>query len=87
MAKRSYIQSIKSKQTSAYRDQPRTGQAIERISKLKSFPGANPPSEAAKDAQAEKSMNPHGYSRKRNPICPTCFVQMPTVGGCPSCER
>ena len=42
------------------------------------------PSEAMKDKMAEKAMNPHGYSKKRNPICPRCYIQMSNVG-CTNC--
>jgi hypothetical protein len=42
------------------------------------------PSEEVRDAQAEREMN-KGYSRKRNPVCTTCYIQTSTTGKC-GCE-
>ena len=38
-------------------------------------------SEAVRDAAADKQMAA-GYSRKRNPVCPGCFIQMPATKVC-----
>jgi hypothetical protein len=82
MAKRSSINAIKLKQSGPYKATPRTAPAIHALGSIKSWPGGKVPSEAAKDAQAEKAMNPHGYSRRRNPLCPVCYVQRATNGSC-----
>lgn len=95
MAKRSYIKAIQSKQSSAYKDQRGSTPAIHQIDgsskrevsrrktgALKSFPGAGGASEDMRDAQAEKQMNPHGYSKKKNPVCQGCFVQKAINGSC-----
>ena len=90
MAKRSYIQSIRSKQSSAYKGTTRTPSAIHaltepRKSGLAGFPKSMTPSEMMMDAQAEKAMNPHRYSKKRNPVCPVCHIQIANNGDC-SCN-
>lgn len=94
MAKRSIINDIARKQSSAYRGQRSTAAAIHQIDgssrreasrrltkPLKSWTGfSNFVSEAEKDKQAERAMNPHRYSKKRNPICPSCFIQTQSDG-------
>lgn len=96
MAKQSPIRAITRKQSSAYKNVPRTthsmialdGSSKREVSRytapaLKSFSGASSyASESMKDAQAERAMNPHGYSNKRNPICPSCFSQKSNTGAC-----
>jgi hypothetical protein len=42
------------------------------------------PSEDVLDAAAEKQIS-QGYTRRKNPICPSCFVQMPTTKVCGTC--
>jgi hypothetical protein len=42
-------------------------------------------SDAVKDAAAEREIS-KGYSKKRNPVCPSCFVQMPATKVCGTCE-
>jgi hypothetical protein len=41
-------------------------------------------SEAVRDAAADKVINA-GYSKKRNPVCDTCFIQMPATKVCSNC--
>lgn len=86
MAKQSYIKAIKSKQSSPYSGVPRTPQAMHdlgvRGEAIKGFPPRNGVSEATKDAQAERIMNPHNWSARKNPICPVCRVQKSIGGEC-----
>lgn len=42
-------------------------------------------SEAVRDAAADKQIAA-GYSKKRNPVCQGCFVQMPSTKVCPTCS-
>lgn len=94
MAKRSIINDIARKQSSAYKNQRSSTPSIHQIDgsskrevsrrqikPLKSFSGASGyASESMKDAQAERAMNPHRYSKKRNPTCPSCFIQTQSDG-------
>lgn len=96
MAKRSYIQAIRSKQTSVYSKQRTHVEAIHAIdgsSKREVSRRFDPAlrswtsrkayvDEAMMDAQAEKQMNPHGWSSKKNPICQSCFIQTAINGSC-----
>lgn len=96
MAKRSYITAIRTKQSSAYKGVIRTPEAILGIegtsrrevsrrsqSALRSWqPKKSFVSQDTVDAQAEKRMNPHGWSSSKNPICPSCFVQKALNGSC-----
>jgi hypothetical protein len=41
-------------------------------------------SEAVRDAAADKQIAA-GYSNKRNPVCGTCFVRMPSTKVCDNC--
>lgn len=86
MAKRSSINAIKLKQSGPYKNVPRTTSAIHALGTIKSWPGGRMPSEAMRDKAAEQAMNPHGYSKKRNPICPSCYIQIPSIGTCQNCE-
>jgi len=97
MAKRSSKQAIIGKQSSAYKGVTRTAPTITaidgsskrqvghspRIKALRSWTITNNfVSEAVQDAQAEKQMNPHGWSSRKNPICPDCFIQKAINGSC-----
>jgi hypothetical protein len=42
-------------------------------------------SDATKDRIADQEIN-KGYSRKKNPICPTCYISMPNTKECGNCE-
>lgn len=101
MAKRSSAKAINSKQSSAYRGVTRSTAVIHhidgsskreisrtpRIKALRSWTITNNfVSEAMQDAQAEKAMNPHGWSSKKNPICSSCFIQMPASRVCGYCN-
>lgn len=97
MAKRSTAKAIGSKQTSAYKGVTRLTPVIHhidgsskrevsrspRIEALRSWTIASGfASEDAKDAQAEKAMNPQGWTKRRNPVCPGCFIQKALNGSC-----
>ena|SRR5688572_10141909 len=97
MAKRSIGKAILGKQSSVYGKVNRSTARIHaidgsskkeasrtpRIKALRSWTIQNNfVSEDAKDAQAEKQMNPHGYSLKKNPICPSCSIQKAVNGAC-----
>lgn len=102
MAKRSSAKAINGKQSSAYKGVTRSTAAIHhidgsskreisRIPRIKALRSwtlkSNFVSEAMQDAQAEKQMNPHGWSSKKNPICPSCFIQKSVSGACtPGCN-
>jgi hypothetical protein len=43
-------------------------------------------SEATRDAAADRQMAA-GYTKKRNPVCDTCFVQKPNTGICTTCAK
>jgi hypothetical protein len=83
MAKRSPLKAITSKQSSAYKGVPRTPSAIHALGTLKGWPGGGQPPQKILDEQAEKVMS-GGYSNKRNPICPRCYVRQANNGSC--CE-
>lgn len=100
MAKRSSAKMILGKQSSVYGRIARSPERIhhidgsskkevsrvERRKPLRSWTIAkNFVDDAMLDAQAEKVMNPHGWSKKRNPICPSCFTQKALNGVC-GCE-
>jgi hypothetical protein len=96
MAKRSSKQAIMTKQSSAYRSDRINTQAIHRIDgsskrevsrssipALRSWSiGQRFVTEAEKDAQAEKQMNPYGWSKRLNPICSSCYIQKALNGSC-----
>jgi hypothetical protein len=95
MAKRSYIQAIKTKQSSAYSGQRSTAPSIHQIDgsskrevsrstieALKSWTiGSGGVSEAALDKAAEAKMD-GGWSRSIHKICPQCFIQKALNGAC-----
>jgi hypothetical protein len=41
--------------------------------------------EDTKDRIAERQITA-GYSKKRNPVCPTCNIQMPATKVCSTCN-
>jgi hypothetical protein len=79
--KRSVAKSIKAKQSSAYKYEALKPPTIYALQQLKSFPPPRGFSQAQADAAAEKIMN-QGYSRLRNPICSSCYVQKAINGSC-----
>jgi len=98
MAKRSIGKSITGKQSSVYGKVGRSPARIHHIDGSSKNEASRTPrikalrswtinqnnfvSEAMQDAQAEKQMNPHGYSRKKNPICSSCYIQKSVSGSC-----
>lgn len=79
--KRSMAKSIRAKQSSAYAAQATRMTSIVAINQLKSWPGVGGLSKDAQDAQAEKIMAA-GWSRRRNPICSSCYVAKSNNGSC-----
>jgi hypothetical protein len=80
--KRSIATAIRMKQSSAYKALATTQIKINAIRSLKSFPGSGGfISEDALDAQAELVIS-GGYSKKRNPICSSCFTARANNGSC-----
>lgn len=79
--KRSIATSIKMKQSSPYRAQATRMTSIIAINQLKSFPGSGQPPQGVLDAQADRIIS-GGYSKKRNPICSSCFVAKANNGSC-----
>jgi len=51
---------------------------------VREFRGFGYAPEAVRDAAAERQMN-GGWSKKRNPVCETCWVQKPSTGICTNC--
>lgn len=80
--KRSIAQSILMKQSGPYKAQATTSIKITAIKQLKSFPGAGGfISQDVLDAQADLVIS-GGYSKKRNPICSSCFTARANNGSC-----
>jgi hypothetical protein len=97
--KQSIGKAIKAKQSSAYAGQRSTSAAIHQIDgsskrevsrrttkPIRSFSGSSSvvPSQDMLDKAAEKILTA-GYTKKRNPICSSCFSQKSTSGSC-NCE-
>lgn len=79
--KRSIATAIKMKQSSAYKAQAIKMTSIIAINQLKSFPGGSQPPQGVLDAQADQIIS-GGYSKKRNPICSSCFTARANNGSC-----
>jgi hypothetical protein len=83
MAKQSYIKGIKAKQHSPYSGVSRSPAAIHALQGLRSWPlTARGISQDALDEEAERRMNPQGWSARKNPICPICQIQKSITGEC-----
>jgi len=98
MAKRSSAKAILGKQSSVYGKVSRSTARIHHIDGSSKKEASRLPrikalrswtinknsfvSEDMQDAQAEKAMNPHGWTKRRNPICSSCFIQKALNGSC-----
>jgi len=80
--KRSIATAIRMKQSSAYATQATRMTSIIAINRLKSFPGSSRfITEDEADRAAEAIMTA-GYTKRRNPICSSCFTARANNGSC-----